>query len=191
VQTASGGGGLFGWLFGGARGGGADDDEEGGAAVALGGRGGPGVQVASGRGGFTASAAPAALAPAPPHRPTDLAPGDGAKGDPDVIASLIERDALPGAIVKGLRKTPDSALAMTEVKPAKPGPSPDALTRAASLAAPLPPPRPRNAASDGVSEVQKAPPLPPPRPNRNLRPSAANPFGSLVVDAFATPAPNP
>jgi uncharacterized protein YcbK (DUF882 family) len=279
VQTASAGGGLFGFLFGGARGGGADDDEEsGGAGMIASGRGGPPPQVAVGRGSFTAPVAYAAApppppplaaplaapfapahaaatapvlapvpvpapvlaraplapepevaavaapadaagsaideepaAPLPPHRPADLfaridapspprRPNDlelaqANKGDSNVIASLIERDALPGAIVKGLHKPPESALSLTETRPAQArpstSPSPDALARAASLSAPLPPPRPRDATPEGVSAVEKTPPTPPPRPNRNLRPSASNPFGSLVIDAFAAPVTAP
>ena len=272
VQTASGGGGLFGFLFGGARGGGADDDEESGGGTVIGvGRGGPPAQVAVGRGSFAApsayaaappppapvpapapvsvraAAAPAPLlapaatepeivavaaedaavekpavekpaveepaieraprAPLPPRRPADLFAREDApapprrpaplpqanKGDSDVIAALIERDALPGAIVKGLHKPPEAALSLAETKasPTRPSasPSPDALARAAALAAPMPPIRPRDATPDGVSAVEKTPPLPPPRPNRSLRPAASNPFGSLVVDAFASPPP--
>jgi hypothetical protein len=123
--------------------------------------------------------------PSPPRRPADLdLAATPAKGDSDVIATLIERDALPSAITKGVRKPPSSALALTETKPSA-SPSPDALTRAAALAAPLPPPRPHVASSDGVSSVEKTAPLPPSRPAKSLRPSAANPFGGLVVDAFA------
>jgi uncharacterized protein YcbK (DUF882 family) len=129
-----------------------------------------------------------ARSPSPPRRPADLALAETpTKGDAsDVITTLIERDVLPAAITKGVRKPPSSALALTETKSSA-GASPDALNRAAALSAPLPPPRPRDAASDGVSEVAKTP-MPPPRPSRTTRPSAANPFGGLVVDAFAPPA---
>jgi uncharacterized protein YcbK (DUF882 family) len=75
VQTASGGGGLFGWLFGGARGGGADDDEEsGGANVLAGGRAGSPAQGARGRGGGAATVDVAAAPPAPPPAPVAAAP---------------------------------------------------------------------------------------------------------------------
>ncbi len=252
VQTASGGGGLFGWLFGGARGGGADDEEEGGGGGGFAGaRGGPPVFAGAGRGAIAApvavavspppppapalvtpppdavaperealaAVAPAtrpdpesdvdaepasplpprrpanlftareAPSPAPPRRPTDLElAASPARDGNDVIATLIERDALPSVITSGVRKPPSSALALTETKPSTTA-SPDALLRAATLSAPMPPPRPHDAASDGVSNVEKSPPLPPQRPAKTQRPSAANPFGSLVIDAFASPAP--
>jgi uncharacterized protein YcbK (DUF882 family) len=133
------------------------------------------------------------VAPMPPRRPMELAiaPTDGKEGvstDGDLIATLIERNSLPSAITKGVRAAPKSALSLVE---AKPGADVDgnALARAAALATPpLPPARPR-LDSSGVTAVEKSPPLPPTRPTKNPKPSASNPFGSLVVDAFDAPNP--
>jgi hypothetical protein len=134
-----------------------------------------------------------AIAPMPPRRPVELAiaptEGNGAAStDGDLIATLIERNTLPTAITKGVRTAPKSALSMVEAKPSADGDA-NALARAAALTTPpLPPSRPR-LDSSGVTAVEKSPPLPPTRPTKNLRPSASNPFGSLVVDAFDAPIP--
>jgi uncharacterized protein YcbK (DUF882 family) len=133
------------------------------------------------------------VAPMPPRRPMELAiaPTDGKEGvstDGDLIATLIERNSLPSAITKGVRAAPKSALSLVE---AKPGADVDgnALARAAALATPpLPPARPR-LDSSGVTAVEKSPPTPPTRPTKTLKPSASNPYGSLVVDAFDAPNP--
>ena len=133
------------------------------------------------------------IAPMPPRRPMELAIApmdgkDGASTDGDLIATLIERNNLPTAITKGVRAAPKSALSLVEAKPSADGDG-NALARAAALATPpLPPSRPR-LDSNGVTAVEKSPPTPPMRPTKNARPSASNPFGSLVVDAFDAPNP--
>ena len=133
------------------------------------------------------------IAPIPPRRPMELAvaptEGNGAAStDSDLIATLIERNTLPNAITKGVRTAPKSALSLVEAKPGADGDS-NALARAAALTTPpLPPSRPR-LGSDGVTAVEKTPPIPPTRPTKNPGPSASNPFGSLVVDAFDAPNP--
>jgi len=133
------------------------------------------------------------MAPVPPRRPAEFAlalPQTNGDASPnaDLIAALIERNALPNAIAKGVHAAPKSALALVETKAAGAG-DPDSLARAAALAPPpLPPSRPRAAAAN-VSNVEKSPPLPPQRPGKTARPSASNPFGSLVVDAFNVASP--
>ena len=120
-------------------------------------------------------------APLPPRRPVALAP-ESLSAD-DLIATMIERSKLPGAIVKGAPGAPKSALALVAARRSDAG-DPAALARAAALAMPpLPPRRPRRDESS-VTKVEKVAP-PPPR----ARPVAANPFGSLVIDAFNAPAP--
>jgi hypothetical protein len=88
---------------------------------------------------------------------------------------------------------PKDALALVEAKSGA-GSDPTALARAAALSwPPLPPTRPREKIDDkseGVTVATKTPPLPPPRPAKLPRPSAANPFGALVVDAFNAPGPS-
>ena len=130
-------------------------------------------------------------APIPPKRPLELAfaplRDKAALSANDLIATLIDRSGLPSAIVKGAPDTPKSALALVDPRRPVEG-DPAALARAASLTLPpLPPVRPRLGA-EGVTKIEKAAPLPPPRPSISPRPSAANPFGSLVVDAFNVPA---
>lgn len=256
VQTASGGGGLFGWLFGGARGGGADDEEEtSGARVIASGRGG--APVALGRGSAPAAVAliepvaakpepppapnpaPAPPPPAPPPPPVEAvatlepsgaepadapatdeadpapapprkraslaeddapavplppkrpnrltipqAPARGAPSGDDLIATLIERKALPTAITKDVHSTPKSALALVEARST--GASAEALTRAATLAfPPLPPARPKPAREDAPpAKEAEAAPLPPPRPAKS-----ANPYGGLITEGFGASAP--
>ncbi len=133
------------------------------------------------------------IAPMPPRRPAELtiAPTEtagAASTDPDLIATLIERNTLPTAITKGVRTAPKSALSLVEAKPGADGDA-NALARAAALTTPpLPPSRPR-LDSNGVTSVEKSPPIPPTRPTKSQRPSASNPFGSLFVDAFDAPKP--
>jgi uncharacterized protein YcbK (DUF882 family) len=121
-------------------------------------------------------------APLPPRRPLELAPtrGKGVRLADDLIAALTEHSGSSAA------DPPKSALALVDPSP-RGGGDADALARAAALALPpLPPPRPRLGA-EGVTRVEKSVPLPPSRPAQTTRPSAANPFGSLVVDAFNAP----
>ena len=128
-------------------------------------------------------------APMPPKRPLEFALAPRQGKDPgsadDLIAALMAQSGSPEA------DTPKSALALVDPAPHR-GRNADALARAAALAPPpLPPPRPRIGA-EGVTRVEKAVPLPPARPMQPARPTAANPFGSLVVDAFnASAAPSP
>ncbi len=129
------------------------------------------------------------MAPVPPRRPAELSlpPSSGDASSGDLIATLIERNALPKVITKGVHGAPSSALALADPKASTGGDS-DALARASALAPPpMPPPRPR-LDGGGVTTAEKSAPLPPPRPAKTPRPSAANPFGSLVVDAFNPPA---
>ena len=127
------------------------------------------------------------MAPLPPKRPLELAlpPGNGPSPADDLIGRLMKDPSLPADA------KPKSALALVETTPRRRGDS-DALARAAALTPPpLPPPRPRFGA-EGVTRIDKAAPLPPSRPGKAARSAAANPFGSLVVDAFNTaPAPAP
>ncbi len=131
------------------------------------------------------------VAPMPPRRPMELAlaptQGNGARSADDLIAALIERSALPGAIAKGAPGAPKSALALVDPKSSEAG-DPTALARAAAMTPPpLPPPRPRFGA-EGVTRMGKSTPSP---PSKSTRPSAANPFGTLVMDAFNAPAAPP
>jgi uncharacterized protein YcbK (DUF882 family) len=132
--------------------------------------------------------------PVPPKRPPELSipasPSDAASLRRDLIAAMIERQGLPSAITQGTHGPPRDALALADPGGRSGQGDPDALARAAALAPPpLPPRRPR-ADGEGVSTAEKAPPVPPPRPARPSRSSAANPFGSLVVDAFNVPSPS-
>ena len=122
-----------------------------------------------------------------PPSPAPLAPAS-ARGD-DLIAALIERNALPNAITKGVHGAPKNALALVDPKSSTGG-DPAALARATALSPPPMPPLRTHVTPEGVTTAQKSPPLPPPRPSKTMRPSAANPFGSLVVDAFNAPAPS-
>lgn len=131
------------------------------------------------------------MAPLPPRRPSQLAlapsPSEGALSADDLIATMIERSELPGAIVRGASGKPKSALALVESRRSGEG-DPAALARAAALAPPpLPPRRPRRG-EGGVTKIERVTAQPPHSPS-STRPSAANPFGSLVVDAFDVPAP--
>ena len=127
-------------------------------------------------------------APMPHRRPLELAlvPPSAKSGDSgDIIATLIERNALPTAITKGVKPAPKSALAMVETRSDRLEPD-AALARAATLTMPpMPPARPRGK-DDGVTKAERAPPVPPLRPSKT-KPQAANPYGALVVDAFAAP----
>ena len=69
---------------------------------------------------------------------------------------------------------------------------PNALARAATLSMPPLPPTRRRLETEGVTTAEKsaAAPTPTPRPGKTTRPSAANPYGSLIVDAFSAPAPS-
>jgi len=131
------------------------------------------------------------IAPLPPRRPAEWAIGPtGAKNaaaNGDLIATLIEHNALPTAISRGVHGAPKSALALVDSQTGAADPT--ALARAATLAMPpLPPVRPRPE-TEGVSVAEKAPPAPTPTPRPGkTRPSAANPYGSLIVDAFSAPA---
>ena len=128
-------------------------------------------------------------APLPPRRPMELTivsteKKPAAPNEDDLIAALIERNALPRAITRGVHGAPKSAMALVESKPSGGGDN-EALARAVALAPPpLPPARPR-LESAGKTVAERTPPTPPPRPPKALRPSASgNPYGSLVVDAF-------
>lgn len=127
-------------------------------------------------------------APVPPRRPSELTiPATDRKAafpnNDDLIATLIESNALPKAITKGVRSAPKTALALTETKMSGGG-NADALARASALAPPPLPPVRRRIESEGKTIVEKEPPAPPVRPAKTMRPTAANPFGALVVDAF-------
>ncbi|MDE3174553.1 MAG: hypothetical protein KGM15_00385, partial [Pseudomonadota bacterium] len=133
-------------------------------------------------------------APVPPRRPSELtiastddkaaAPHDG-----DLIATLIESKGLPKAITKGVHGAPKSALALAESKSSGGGDA-DALARASALTPPpLPPIRPRFERG-GKTVVEKEPPAQPIRPAKTPRPTAANPYGGLVVDAFNAAPPS-
>lgn len=135
--------------------------------------------------------------PLPRPRPSEFAVASTMSKSvpsPDLVAALIERDGLPNEITHGVGAAPRSALALVDPKPAVASDNhADALARASALTMPpLPPPRP-HAVSEGVSTAEKSvatsAPIPPQRPNR--RPSAANPYGDLVVDAFNAPPPPP
>ncbi len=131
------------------------------------------------------------VVPAPPRRPAEFsipAPANAAPPGRDLIAALIERNTLPSAITGGARETPKDALALTEAGRRSLEGDPAALSRATALAPPpLPPARPRFEPG-GETKAERTPPAPPPRPAKAPRPSAANPWGSLVLDAFNIPA---
>ncbi len=134
-----------------------------------------------------------AVVPAPPKRPSELTirPTQGeAPAADDLIGTLIERKALPNAITKGVHTPPKSALALTDGRKPSGAADAEALARATSMSLPpLPPPRPR---PGGVTKAERVAPEPekPAKPPRHS--AAANPFGSLVVDAFnAEGAPRP
>jgi uncharacterized protein YcbK (DUF882 family) len=133
-----------------------------------------------------------AIAPLPPRRPAEWAIGPtgatNAAANGDLIATLIEHNALPTAISHGVHGAPKSALAL--VDPQTGAADPNALARAATLSMPpLPPVRPR-LETEGVTTAEKSAPTPTPHPGKAARPSAANPWGSLIVDAFSAPAPS-
>jgi hypothetical protein len=127
-------------------------------------------------------------APLPPKRPAEFAIFSTATKDPppngDLIATLIDHDALPAAISRGVHGPPKAALALVDQQTGSVDSA--ALARAATLALPpLPPTRPRFE-PETVTTVARTP-APPPRPAKTTRPSAANPFGVLVIDAFSAP----
>jgi uncharacterized protein YcbK (DUF882 family) len=143
---------------------------------------------------------PLLRAPMPPPRPQEFAlASDDSKsaGLPssarqDLIAALLERGKLPGAITHGVSATPANALALADpnaapVPPVRPG----LLERAAALNAPLPPPRPaREPFPSGVSTAPRsAPPAPAPShaaPDIHGA-NPAGPYGGLIYDAFNGP----
>ena len=182
IQTASGGGGLFAWLFG-SRGGGADDAEESGGGETVvgssgrGGRsGGAGVQIAdagpeavekaklnlpTGR-AYASAPEPAPsqqAAPAPKPQP-EAAPAP----QPAVVAALeqpkVESDAEPDSAVQVTGPVP--ALALAPLPPRRPSARELLLASLSDL--PLPPVRP---AEFIVAEGSPAAggPLPPARPD--------------------------
>jgi uncharacterized protein YcbK (DUF882 family) len=134
------------------------------------------------------------IAPLPPKRPAEWAIGPtGAKNaaaNGDLIATLIEHNALPTAISRGVHGAPKSALALVDSQTG--AADPNALARAATLSMPPLPPTRRRLETEGVTTAEKsaAAPTPTPRPGKTTRPSAANPYGSLIVDAFSAPAPS-
>lgn len=126
------------------------------------------------------------IAPLPPKRPAEFTivstGANGAAGNGDLISTLIEHNALPAAISHGVHSAPKAALALVDQKSG--GVDAQALARAATLALPpLPPTRPRQE-PEAVTTIEKSPPTPTSRPVKTTRPSAATPYGSLVVDAF-------
>jgi uncharacterized protein YcbK (DUF882 family) len=82
-------------------------------------------------------------APTPPPRPAEFAIAalaDAAADESELIAALIKRGRLPGAITRGLGGAPPEALALAEPAAApEPPERTAALARAAQLAASLPP----------------------------------------------------
>ncbi len=156
-------------------------------------------------------------APTPPPRPAEFAIAAQAAADADqsdLIAALIRRGRLPGAITRGLAETPPEALALADpVAPPEPPERTAALARAAQLAAslpPLPPARPMAAvvaAADGRSTATRtnavaaaaaaAPVVAPKAVFRvaslltapDLWRDSPNPYGDLVYDAFLPGAP--
>jgi hypothetical protein len=114
-----------------------------------------------------ADVAAAQLAPAdaaPPQRPAELAfaplaaeaTGEEGAANRDMIAALLERGGLPGAITRGVGLAPSNALALAETTPAADPPERSALlARAAALAAPLPPIAPIRAPA--LSAAKSAP----------------------------------
>jgi uncharacterized protein YcbK (DUF882 family) len=139
------------------------------------------------------SEAVAMAAPLPPVRPAavDLAySSDQPPAQPsnaDLIAKLIEHGQLPGEITHGWKASPPrDALALVGPSSPRGHDNSEALSRAAALSAPLPPPRPiaRAPAKDGETTLapRSLPPLPPPRVAPGS--ASATPYGALVVDAF-------
>jgi uncharacterized protein YcbK (DUF882 family) len=152
-----------------------------------------------------ASAGDAEIAPVPPRKPLELlaalnTPPVPPKRPPewailsestvaapsrnDLIAAMIEQKSLPSAIIGSASVTPNSALALADGDGRSGGGVSDALARAAALAWPPLPPRRPVFKGGGVTSIEKTPPIPPQRPTKALQGSAANPWGSLVVDAF-------
>ncbi len=133
-----------------------------------------------------AAEALAFAAPMPPPRPQEfgVAAASSKPADADMIAALLERGKLPGAITQGVAAAPASALAL--VGPANLPDSSERLARAAALVAPLPPPRP-TARADGLTAVSRSIARPPVRaatPEHGA--SLQGPYGGLVLDAFNT-----
>lgn len=126
--------------------------------------------------------------PLPPKRPPELVilsrPNSANLQANDLIAAMIERKALPRAIMEGVGDSPKSALALTDAGGQQADPTIDALARATALSFPPLPPRRPQFASASAAEIGKTPPLPPQRASDKSRPSVANPYGSLVIDAF-------
>ena len=155
-------------------------------------------------------------APTPPPRPAEFAIAalaDAAADESDLVAALIKRGRLPGAITRGLGGTPPEALALAEPAPApEPPERTAALARAAQLAATLPPPPARRMAAppaaaatpaaDGLSTATRTSAAAAAAPNAALRAASLltapdlwrdspNPYGGLVYNAFAPGAPPP
>jgi uncharacterized protein YcbK (DUF882 family) len=141
--------------------------------------------------------------PMPPQRPVEFAfapPSSKAAGadvaaNRDLIAALLERGRLPGVITRGVREAPSDTLALTEISAPEPQEHPELLARAAALAAPLPPLRPNERASETSTAPARtvanaSPPSPAPSTHALALLSAGgvngkpNPYGDLPYDAF-------
>jgi uncharacterized protein YcbK (DUF882 family) len=197
IQTAGGGGGLFGWLFG-ARGGGADDaEEEGGqeaVAVARGGRNGgsgPAAQIVEAgpdavarakRNLPTGTTYASAPAPAPVPAPAPAAAPTPAP-KPEVVAALedpnVESDASPDAAIK--LHGPVAGLFLAPLPPRRPT-NLDQIVALANV--PLPPARP----ADLIVAAAAAPAMPPVRPPDLFASSAPDVTGSTAPQPPVRPA---
>ena len=197
VQTASGGGGLFAWLFG-ARGGGADDAEEsGGQEAIVGGAAAAGDPAA----GASRSPTPGRLRSRKPNSICRLAPTYASAPEPppspepapkpQVVAALeepqVESDASTDAAVK--LQGPIAAQYLAPLPPRRPS---DGELKIASLTnIPLPPVRPSDLAVANAPETTASiGPLPPARP-ANFVTAAATPPNASVKAVPATDGADP
>jgi uncharacterized protein YcbK (DUF882 family) len=125
--------------------------------------------------------------PFPPKRPPELVilsrPNSANLQTNDLIAAMIERRTLPSAITEGLGVSPKNALALTDAADPQAEPTLDALARATALSFPPLPPRRPQFANARASKADKTS-SPPQRASDGPRRSAANPYGSLVLNAF-------
>jgi len=115
--------------------------------------------------------------PPPPRPPEFVGPRNAPpppQGNRDLILALLRRGQVPDVITRGLKDVPRSALALTEIyAPDAPDHS-EMMAKAATLAAPVPPPRPVDLMPTGAS-----------RTTRVTRSAAASPFGVIGAYAFA------
>ena len=121
--------------------------------------------------------------PPPPRPPEFVGPRNASpppQGNRDLILALLRRGQVPDVITRGLKDVPRSALALTEIyAPDAPDHS-EMMAKAATLAAPVPPPRPVDLTPTGAARTTRVT-----RSAAAGAAAAANPFGVIGAYAFA------